>query len=156
MIDAWARPGGVGGLQRVFQFCFFFFSFFFLFLRFSGFYYYFYFLKLFYCCSSTVVCIYPPPLPPPTPAIPTSLPCFHPLWFWPCVLYSCPGEGVLSKGNRIQLICKIAIIGLVYPTWLGSIRRSLSVFLSYVFQSFYYLSNHVSFFYPHLRICVLM
>ena len=43
--------------------------------------------KLFYWFSITVVCIYPPSLPPPQ-AIPASLPCFHPPWFCPCVLYS--------------------------------------------------------------------
>ena len=51
-----------------------------------------FFLKLFYCCSVIVVCIFSPPLPP-TPAIPTSLPCFHPSpWSCPCVLYNCSGK----------------------------------------------------------------
>ena len=42
----------------------------------------------FNCFSSTVFCLFPPPLPT-TPALPASLPHFHPPCCCPYVLYNC-------------------------------------------------------------------
>ena len=46
-----------------------------------------FFFNIFYCCSSTVVSSphhSPPPQPPPLPTLDPT-----PLWFCPCVLYTC-------------------------------------------------------------------
>ena len=93
------------------------------------FFFYFFLLLCKYSCLH-----FPPPLPP-TPPIPTSHPWSYPLWFCPCVLYTCswkpfPFPPVIPShlpSGYCQFVLNFSVSGYILLAclfcWLGSTYR---------------------------------